>query len=47
MIEHLDDLPSGGEEVTTSEGITLKVEKMELNRIDLVRLSLPEETIIS
>ena len=47
VIEHLDDLPSGGEEVTTSEGITLKVEKMELNRIDLVRLSLPEETIIS
>ena len=41
IIEHLDDLPQPGEEVVTADGICLKVQKMDINRIDLVRLRLP------
>lgn len=42
IIEQLDHLPVDGEEATTPEGILLKVEKMDKNRIGRVRMLLPE-----
>ena len=42
VIEKLDHLPSEKESVITEEGITLTVEKMDKNRIEMVRLLLPE-----
>lgn len=42
IIELLDHLPVDGEEAVTPEGIHLKVEKMEKNRIGRVRMILPE-----
>lgn len=45
IIELLDHLPSQGEEAVTEDGIVLKVEKMDKNRIDRVRMVLPEPEI--
>lgn len=44
IIELLDRLPSVGEQVTTTDGILLTVEKMDKNRIDRVHMVLPEQT---
>lgn len=41
IIEQLDHLPAQGEEVRTADGLLLKVEEMQKNRIDKVHLSLP------
>lgn len=41
IIEKLDHLPAEGESVTTEDGITLKVEQMDKNRIEFVRMTLP------
>lgn len=43
IIEMLDHLPTEAETVTTEEGITLTVDKMDKNRIELVRLLLPRQ----
>lgn len=43
VIELLDHLPDIGESVKTEDGIRLVVEKIEKNRIDKIRLYLPEE----
>lgn len=45
IIELLDHLPTVGEEAVTEEGILLKVEQMEKNRIGRVRMVLPEPVI--
>lgn len=42
IIEQLDHLPTEGETVHTEDGLTLKVETMDKNRIDKVHLYLPE-----
>ena len=42
IIEMLDHLPAEQESVTTESGISLTVEKMHKNRIESVRLLLPE-----
>lgn len=42
IIETLDHLPSGHESVTVGGGIVLTVNKMDKNRIETVRLVLPE-----
>lgn len=42
IIEKLDHLPTEGESVTTEDGIFLTVIKMDKNRIESVRLILPE-----
>ncbi len=42
IIELLDHLPIDGEEAVTRDGILLKVERMEKNRIGRVRMTLPE-----
>ncbi len=42
IIEKLDHLPSESESVDTEDGIHLTVEKMDKNRIETVRLYLPE-----
>lgn len=42
IIEQLDHLPAPGETVQTKDGLTLKVEEMNKNRIDKVHLYLPE-----
>lgn len=42
LIEHLDHLPEDGEHVTLSDGITLKVQGIDQNRIEKVLLTLPE-----
>ncbi len=44
MIGMLDRLPQQGESVTTQDGITLCAEKINQNRIEKVRLTLPEPT---
>lgn len=44
IIEHLDRLPQPGDEITTSEGIRLVVEKLDKNRIELVHMYLPQRT---
>lgn len=43
IIEHLDRLPQAGDEITTSDGIRLVVEKLDKNRIELVHMYLPEK----
>lgn len=43
IIELLDRLPEKHEAVTTEEGIRLEVENIDKNRIDTVRLTLPEK----
>jgi Mg2+/Co2+ transporter CorC len=43
IIEMLDHLPTEQESVTTEDGISLTVDKMSKNRIETVRLLLPEE----
>lgn len=43
IIEMLDHLPAVHESVTTADGIGLCVKKMDKNRIETVRLTLPEE----
>lgn len=45
MIEHLDRLPEDEEEITTSQGIVLRVKGISQNRISKVLMTLPEETI--
>lgn len=45
IIEQLDRLPEDGEEVTLENGITLKVEGVEQNRIIKVLLTLPEPQV--
>lgn len=42
IIELLDRLPEQHEAVTTEDGIRLKVENIDKNRIDTVRLTIPE-----
>ena len=42
IIEKLDHLPTVNESVTTDDGIKVTVEKMDKNRIETVRLLLPE-----
>lgn len=42
IIELLDRLPEENEAVTTEDGICLKVENIDKNRIDTVRLTIPE-----
>ena len=42
LIEHLDHLPEDGEFVTLPDGITLKVQGIDQNRIEKVLLTLPE-----
>ena len=44
IIEKLDHLPTVKESVTTDDGIQITVEKMDKNRIETVRLLLPEPT---
>lgn len=43
IIEKLDHLPVTGEAVRTENGLVLKVEEMDKNRIDKVHVYLPEE----
>lgn len=43
IIELLDRLPEEHEAVTTEEGIRLEVERIDKNRIDTVRLTIPEK----
>lgn len=42
IIENLDHLPGVGEEITTETGIRLVVDSVDKNRIDKVRMFLPE-----
>ncbi len=42
VIEHLDHLPSAHEEVQAEGGLLLTVESMDRNRIDKVKLTLPD-----
>lgn len=42
IIEKLDHLPAEGETVQTENGLVLRVEDMDKNRIDKVYLRLPE-----
>lgn len=42
IIELLDRLPEEHEAVTTEDGISLEVEKIDKNRIDTVRMTIPE-----
>ncbi len=44
IIEKLDHLPTTGETVRTEDGLLLKVEEMDKNRIDKVHVYLPETT---
>ena len=44
IIELLDRLPEEHESVTTEDGIFLKVEKIDKNRIDTVRMTVPEKS---
>ena len=43
VIEHLDRLPVAGDQVVTSDGIRLIVDKLDKNRIENVRVYLPEK----
>ena len=43
VIEHLDRLPIAGDQVITSDGIRLVVDKLDKNRIENVRVFLPEK----
>ena len=42
IIEHLDRLPEVGDEVCTDDGIRLIVEALDKNRVESVRMYLPE-----
>ena len=42
IIEHLDRLPEVGDEVCTEDGIRLIVEALDKNRVESVRMYLPE-----
>ena len=42
ILEHLDHLPDEGESITTENGILLRVEKMDKNRIEKVYLKTPQ-----
>mgnify|MGYP002231028621 CR=1 FL=1 len=42
IIEILDRMPVPGDEVTTEDGITLRVEDVQQNRITKVLMTLPE-----
>ena len=44
IIEHLDRLPVAGDQVITDDHIRLVVEKLDKNRIESVRVILPEAT---
>ena len=44
IIESLDRLPEDGEEVTLENGIHLKVQGIEQNRIVKVLMTIPEKT---
>lgn len=41
IIEHLDRLPAAGDEVTTTDGVRLVVEKLDKNRVESVHVYLP------
>lgn len=41
MLEHLDHLPTEGESITTEDGILLRAEKVDKNRIETVYLKIP------
>lgn len=43
IIEHLDRLPEVGDEVCTDNGIRLIVEALDKNRVESVRMYLPEK----
>ena len=43
MIEHMDRMPVAGDQVITSDGIRLVVDKLDKNRIENVRVFLPEK----
>ena len=43
IIEILDRMPQPGDEVTTADGIRLRVEDVQQNRITKVRMTLPEK----
>ena len=43
IIEHLDRLPEVGDEVCTDNGIRLFVEALDKNRVESVRMYLPEK----
>ena len=45
IIEKLDRLPSEGDEVTTSDGVRLVVEKLDKNRIESVHVYLPPDWV--
>lgn len=47
IIEHLDRLPEEKDEITTSDGIRMVVEKLDKNRIEQVHVYLPESTATS
>lgn len=47
IIEHLDRLAEEGDEITTDNGIRMIVETLDKNRVDSVRLYLPEVTVES
>ena len=47
IIEHLDRLPEEKDEITTSDGIRMVVEKLDKNRIEQVHIYLPESTATS
>ncbi len=42
IIEHLDRLPEVDDEITTSDGIRMVVEKLDKNRIERIHMFLPE-----
>lgn len=44
IIEHLDRLPEVNDEVITEDGIRLKVDKLDKNRVESVHVFLPEKT---
>ena len=43
ILEHLDRLPVAGDQVITDDGIRLVVDKLDKNRIENVRVFLPEK----
>lgn len=45
IIEHLDRLPSEGDEVTTEDGVRLVVEKLDKNRVESVHVYLPPQWV--
>ena len=47
IIEHLDRLPEVGDEVCTDNGIRLIVEALDKNRVESVRMYLPENMMLT